>query len=65
MLFKAFAEADKENVDALPVIDGVPKLAEFVHDGLETLAVDAALRSPWTVLRSSVWRVLTRASTLS
>ena len=44
LFFIAFAEADEENVDELPVVDGVPKLAEFVHDGLETLAVDADLR---------------------
>ena len=43
LFFKAFAEADEENVDELPVVDGVPKLAEFVHDGLETLTVDTDL----------------------
>ena len=44
MLIEAFAEADKEVVDQLPIIDGVAKLTEFVSDGLEPLTVGADRR---------------------
>ena len=34
------AELDKEDVDELPVFNGITKFTEFIDDGLEALAVD-------------------------
>ena len=65
MLLKTFTEPDEENIDELAVVDGVAEFVKLVGERLEPLTINPTGESPWTVLRSSVWRVLTRASMLS
>ena len=40
LLVELFAEPDEEDVDELPIFNGITKFTEFVGDGPEALAVD-------------------------
>jgi hypothetical protein len=41
---EALAEADKEYVDELPIVDGIHEVLELIGDGLEALTVSANWR---------------------
>ena len=40
LLVELFAVPDEEDVDKLPIFNGITKFTEFIDDGLEALAVD-------------------------
>jgi hypothetical protein len=44
LFLEALAEADKEDVDELPIVDGIPKFLELIGDGFEALTVNAHWR---------------------
>jgi hypothetical protein len=46
LFLKALAEADKEYVDDLPIVDRIPEFLELIGDGLEALTVSANWRIP-------------------